>query len=27
LDANDWFLNRAGQKGTEHQNDFGGALG
>ena len=27
LDANDWFLNRAGLKGTERQNDFGGVLG
>jgi hypothetical protein len=27
LDANDWFLKRAGQKGAEHQNDFGAVLG
>jgi hypothetical protein len=28
LDANDWFLNRAGlPRGTVHQNDFGGVLG
>jgi TonB dependent receptor len=28
LDANDWFLDRAGQpKGTVRQNDFGGVLG
>jgi hypothetical protein len=28
LDANDWFLNRAGmQRGAVHQNDFGGVIG
>ena len=28
LDANDWFLNRAGlPRGAVHQNDFGGVLG
>ena len=28
MDANDWFLNRAGlPRGTVHQNDFGGVLG
>jgi hypothetical protein len=28
LDANDWFLNRAGKpRGVEQQNDFGGVLG
>src|SRR5215471_8518449 len=28
LDANDWFLNRAGlSRGAVHQNDFGGVLG
>jgi Carboxypeptidase regulatory-like domain/TonB dependent receptor/TonB-dependent Receptor Plug Domain len=28
LDANDWFLNRAGKpRGTERQNDFGGVFG
>ena len=27
LDANDWFLNRAGMKGAQRQNDFGGVLG
>jgi hypothetical protein len=28
LDANDWFLNRAGlHRGAVHQNDFGGVLG
>ncbi|HEV2201389.1 MAG TPA: carboxypeptidase regulatory-like domain-containing protein [Bryobacteraceae bacterium] len=27
LDANDWFLNSAGMKGAERQNDFGGVFG
>jgi hypothetical protein len=27
LDANDWFLNRAGQKSAARQHDFGGVLG